>query len=36
MNECRFQVATEESDLDEAVELSIHISTVIIKQIILQ
>ncbi|CAM4934956.1 unnamed protein product [Rotaria socialis] len=30
------QITTEESDLDEAVELSIHISTAIIKQIMLQ
>ncbi|CAF4126396.1 unnamed protein product, partial [Adineta steineri] len=32
----RGQITTEESDLDEAIELSIHISTVMIKQIILQ
>ncbi|CAM4943871.1 unnamed protein product [Rotaria socialis] len=32
----RGQITTEESDLDEAIELSIHISTVIIKQIVLQ
>ena len=30
------QISTEESDFDEAIELSIHISTVMIKQIILQ
>ncbi|CAF4880426.1 unnamed protein product, partial [Rotaria sp. Silwood1] len=32
----RGQITTEESDFDEAIELSIHISTVLIKQIILQ
>ncbi|CAM2716339.1 unnamed protein product [Rotaria socialis] len=32
----RGQITTEESDLEEAIELSIHISTAIIKQIILQ
>jgi hypothetical protein len=32
----RGQIEAEESDLDEAIELSIHISTVLIKQIILQ
>ncbi|CAF4432764.1 unnamed protein product, partial [Rotaria magnacalcarata] len=32
----RGQITTEESDVDEAIELSIHMSTVIIKQIILQ
>ena len=32
----RGQIETEESDFDEAIELSIHISTVLIKQIILQ